>query len=48
MERYIQYLEEVEKGLYDEQGNLVESRLKGRTIQPIWKVDGIEEIWKTG
>ena len=47
MERYIQYLEEAEKGLYDEQGNLIESRLKGRTIQPIWKVDGIEEIWKT-
>jgi hypothetical protein len=47
MERYIMYLEKVEKGLYDENGNLIESRLEGRTIKPIWKIDGIEEIWIT-
>jgi radical SAM superfamily enzyme YgiQ (UPF0313 family) len=47
MERYIRYLEKVEEGLYDRKGNLIESGLEGRTIKPIWKVDGIEEIWKT-
>jgi anaerobic magnesium-protoporphyrin IX monomethyl ester cyclase len=46
MERYTTYLEKVEEGLYDQKGNLIESRLEGRTIKPIWKVDGIEEIWK--
>jgi hypothetical protein len=47
MERYIMYLEKVEKGLYDEFGNLIESMLEGRKIKPVWKIDGIEEIWKT-
>jgi len=47
MERYIPYLEKVEKGFYDENDNLIESRLEKGTIKSIWKIDGIEEIWKT-
>ena len=36
--RYLKYLEDVEKGLYDENEILVESRLEGRTITPVWRM----------
>ena len=36
--RYLKYLEEIEVGLYDENENLIESRLEGRTITPVWRM----------
>jgi hypothetical protein len=36
--RYLKYLEDVEEGLYDENEILIESRLEGRTITPVWRM----------
>ena len=36
-QRYLKYLEEIETGLYDEDEILIESRLEGRAVTPVWR-----------